>query len=1696
MTTETRKRIRAYKKALPELRERVVAVALLLAMSVSMMASASFAWLTISRNPEVSGASTTIAANGNLEIALATSDTAPGKSKVGDSSAAEGQTVTGANITWGNLVNLSDPSYGLEHLTLRPAQLNRSSLLVSPLFGAVYEGDGRVSKLNSSFAYATWDASNEMFMVSDDLGVRAISSTTLEAVGFAQQVYEKRGDAETASLNAGSSYLAITNNKAYMDSLAVIMGTYMTAKMNAGQGDASLTNPSMDQKDIQNLTHVFETFIGVYDQQFDAMAKLINYQLFLLNNSETGSTPYTEVTAAQMKTMTLDALKKENSKLQITGLQEAQNDYAKLCDGLSKLQPLCEQGSVKWEDSKLNDIVNNLMNIGACTLDGTPINNIGVSNATGYLDGKPHNAVLTNGVLYNFEKINGTYCEVKGLSVSAKVKRMGMTIPATISANITTNAPVPSLFSKDMDYADSLNQGAQGVEVAEDTYGLAVDLWVRTNAANSFLILEGNVLTRTDTIRATGTDVNGNTVELWSIDRTIESEDGSSSETITIDLYQLETTTKDETTGEETKTTTWHNATGHSVVTLEENETPREKYKDVVTVIGFEGENRIWEDAKPWEDTSQLSLDSTTQGSGSSYVYYADSPEDQARSLELLGAMNVAFVDDKGALLATAFMDTERFYAENGRVTVPLVLRSDSLEAGTNTAGETIYAISPLEQNVPKRITAIIYLDGTKLTNEDVLAASDIQGKLNIQFGSSVALSHAEDEALLAATRSVSASVDKGNFKYDESLASGTPMTAKVTVNVDGDVPNTVTAFFIRAISATQGSREKAMTFTKQADGTWMAEHTFTAPGEYVLRSVELDGQTYDLAITPKVLVEGFTVESLHCVQADGNRHVSIMTAAASSSVDLELRFATADQAAMPKTVQGRFLREDGTAVNINFTYDATKSIWAGKANFISSGDYTLQYLVLDGEYTELDANLWQTATVYLGMKAAVYTDSPTNFLFLGSEMPDNQQNLYMKVKIMDNTGEEMQGLQDVHLYYAMKGSSLAERGYDAVLTWNGASNYYECTFKSKVGEYSFSQVQVGSNSITYATTSPTFRILSPVPPTFNSGKTVAQQYVAPYATSKGQLKVKLNDCEVGTVYADVTRVKGTATTTYALEGEYVEGEWVFHIPQDTGDGASDGIWTINQLRLWEVYDEKGNEYTEEAPLVIDLTGEEKVSTKVISTVNVSFAPNQSKDFSGNDFMQPYTIKDLNVDFTDYEGKQLTDNNGNPLIKKVQLTFTYSGNSSTYGGYSSNDLTSAAKGAIVTVNLADDGTGTHFVQTADAQLLYAGTYETTFSYEVGTAGTTTVTSAAEKKPANMPVFTVSTNRPTVTISSVDPYQETKRYYLSATPSSLDQVIQGDFNWISDDKLSAAVYVYFNLDNSGRDGEILVPRAPSVTLALSGVPSSVTSGIMKFQSIEAQFSGLTGKVTVGGGTAGEYGGIGLGTIIDSYPTINAVGKQTSKQISIVCGGVTYAVTLSDTVTINQPAYPPYVDFVINDQTYYDEGGTTPVRVYSMDGETISLTLPEPDSWVYQDAKAGKTITDSDYVKTGVVTSDNVYTQTGSGLSTKWYGYTRTFTQERAVSEGQKWTVTKTIIKWSINGEEYTAGQYAQNIPITGAQTAVAIINSQNTNYTDVVTTYTRDHVTFAGGDRIYSTRNREKVSSTSAYYTTPVVETSE
>ena len=1483
--SDTQKRIAEYKQLLPGLKERIVAVALLLVISLTMVTTTTFAWMVLSFSPEVTGVTTTVAANGNLEIALAKPDgSLPGESAIGDSFATEGQSLANANLTWGNLINLNDPAYGLDNLVLRPAQLNTALLLTSPLYGAEYGEDGRIIQLNSSFAYTTWNPPDGekpgYFGVSDDRGVRAISSTKIEAVGAEAKYIEMHSTAKNTNLKAANAYISLGTNDKYMPSLATMMGLYMTARMNPSH--ETLSNPECKMEDIQNLRDMYAAFLDAFDMEAEAIAALLNLQLFL-KNGEGNYTPYTkdtvyetstaELTAAGLRISSKDKTDNENT------LDQFIKDRTTIASDLEKLNEMCTSGTtLKWKDSGLNNIVNNLVNVGACTIgaDNTPISSIGASNAMGYLSGTQE-ARITNGILYRFEERTGGYIEVKNLSISASVNRMGMTIPATVKANIKTTAPRDyNLFANDQAYTEGLNTGDYegGIPVAEDTFGLAIDFWVRTNAAGHYLVLQGNVLTKTEQRDAKGTDPAGKEVQLYTLTRTVTDDEGNTASHEMV-LYAVETKAADGTT-----VTTWYNSTNHSEVPLAEGETPTKKVIEVEVVIGYEGENRVW------DENAGLSINSTTQGSGSCYVYYADSPEDQARSLKLLQSMRVAFVDDKGKLLASAYMDTEHHYAANGKVIVPLVLDSSSINLGENIDGDTVYGISALEKNVAKMVTAIVYLDGTELSNDDVLAAADIQGQLNIQFGAyENDLENAEDEELKNQILSVSASLSKSQFNYD----TDTDLSTTVSVLVEGTQPKTMSAFFLREINSTQGSREEVMTFTKNADNSWSSSFEFPAPGNYVLRSIRLDGVEHDLEKPLRVEVEGFTVKSL--TWEFGGKDYTIMTAEGSRSADVYLQFASNDASKLPKTVQGRFLREDGTAVNVNFVYNSTTQVWTGTANFVSSGRYTLQYLVLDGEYTELNEGFQKTAVVYLGMRAAVYTTSPHKFKYVPSEMADNEKNLAMQIKILDNAGNEMPGLTGLKLVYSMKGSAV--KRMDADLTWDG-SYYVGEMPNGGPGIWQFQSVTVSGNLLTNATTSPTFTIQSPEPPEYHDKATVEYQYSP---NGNALMNVQITNSAAASVQALIVKGDGTEYwVTGEIGGEFMVGNkpvnhWNFTVPKDA-NGYQDGNWTLKALKLWDVFAADGTAYTEEDPLEFDLSDTNNKS-KVVSRIQVMFLEDKSqnfgKDASGNItgvFMDSYTISGLQVQIKDFEGAV------NGGITSVTLKFSHNNDSFVYGGYTSTLFDVVDTRPSIEIKLVDAGDGITFVQQEDVTIRHAGSYATTFSYTLGTGSANEFT--GDKLPTNAPVFTVSSIAPTVKITEAS-YASASSKTASTFTNTATTVYAYKYTTTQDVcGVGSVTYTHFN--------------QPFVSIALSGY-GNASGATMKFTAASGGavhlYEAEEGRTAVdaytwsGDGACKRWVGYWEGHDYDDERT--SAGTLTSANLVLVYDGVEYIVTTPFTIT---------------------------------------------------------------------------------------------------------------------------------------------------------------------------------------------------
>ena len=170
-------------------KRKLLVMACSLLLCFVTLVSASFAWISLSSAPEITGIQTQVGANGSLEIALLHSetylDTSVIRTSVGDSQVA--QDALHSNLSWGNVIDLSDPAYGLSEIAMLPSCLNvvangdsggivRNGLLNTVEFGL----DGRAGRMNSETASAVYTESGFFYDAEKQTyGVRGIGALPL-----------------------------------------------------------------------------------------------------------------------------------------------------------------------------------------------------------------------------------------------------------------------------------------------------------------------------------------------------------------------------------------------------------------------------------------------------------------------------------------------------------------------------------------------------------------------------------------------------------------------------------------------------------------------------------------------------------------------------------------------------------------------------------------------------------------------------------------------------------------------------------------------------------------------------------------------------------------------------------------------------------------------------------------------------------------------------------------------------------------------------------------------------------------------------------------------------------------------------------------------------------------------------------------------------------------------------------------------------------------------------------------------------------------------------------------------------------------------------------------------------------------------------------------------------------------------------
>lgn len=506
------------------IRNKLMASVSMLLVAGIMMVSSTYAWFTLSTAPEVKGITTNVGANGNLEITLlnntsyaSSADDLGIVSAVGDSM--EAKPVTQANATWGNLVTLSDPSYGLDSIVLNPAVLNvtktqsdkiTGGLLMAPRYGS----DGRVIGVDKETVTGTYGNGGFTYDTAA-AGVRAIGLSS----GVTQRISLYNSAKAQVLANSNSAKAAAVNSlTSNGQTLANIMMQYVN--------DPAAT---FSNKDVASL----ETLVSALKTANNYAGTAIKYAVLANSLSKDKDKELTdkELTDKEVSALRdailaaeVDSLSGVEGAIVPANLGAAVASWSAVNTSLTSAQDTLDGLSGNsYTYAQLSPAVEALVNKDYVGINGyAPISRnkqdiINAISANGFKvvmvmkDGSGVYDVLANMV--------GNYTAAMKLDVS-----MG-SISATLDTTMSTNA-TPDNQIASITIGDAPEAGVEsGNTVIADTYGYAIDFGFRTNAAGSSLLLQTKEANRVYTDGGTVTQGGGSYLEFHSADTNLFSVD-------------------------------------------------------------------------------------------------------------------------------------------------------------------------------------------------------------------------------------------------------------------------------------------------------------------------------------------------------------------------------------------------------------------------------------------------------------------------------------------------------------------------------------------------------------------------------------------------------------------------------------------------------------------------------------------------------------------------------------------------------------------------------------------------------------------------------------------------------------------------------------------------------------------------------------------------------------------------------------------------------------------------------------------------------------------------------------------------------------------------------------------------------------------------------------------------------------------
>lgn len=687
----------------------VAAVSMLLVASI-MMVSSTYAWFTLSTAPEVTGITTNVGANGNLEMMLLNKDSFNSteenlgvESGVNDSMAA--QKVTLANLKWGNLVDLADQSYGLQSIVMNPARLNiqgdatggyklNSALLKAP----TYTSDGRVldvDKDTQTSGYSTdgtwkWDENAD-----NAYGVRVIGTTS----GVTERLTAYR-----AAISARAAAIESAKNHA------------RNSLLNNGQALANIVvkaalenNPTFEKADLETLQKLVEKLETANDAAGEAIVQTVLAYNLSDKNADTKFTDadvaklkeaFNNVTAGTLPTsFTYAAAASGQGTIQKpdgtdTAVTKWSDNNTNITSAAQKLQALIGQNKDSYNYTEIKEVVDMLIDKQHATVGG--VKNPSKDRAQDIINNMTaNNMVLAvemesgSGIYADIAELVGDYTAA-GLKVHVKYNALEMDVTTNMSTKVVTDAnkdTMPMIPKLDVGSAPAATLDASVTPLLTDHYGYALDFGFRTNAAASELLLQTDEIQRVysgeGAAEADTTQGGGSYMEF----RTSNIKNFSVDE-----LRALMSALR--------------------VVFVEPDQT--ENAGVTYNVLGVA--------AADITGTTDDRTGITTYTGGTLMANGAALPEG---------------TDTTTANGLKAGLYLHNYTVGNGGI----------ITLGEKKADKSV--LTALDQNLAKKVTAIVYLDGDIVDNTMVAnAASSMTGSLNLQFSSSATLKPMENTGM------------------------------------------------------------------------------------------------------------------------------------------------------------------------------------------------------------------------------------------------------------------------------------------------------------------------------------------------------------------------------------------------------------------------------------------------------------------------------------------------------------------------------------------------------------------------------------------------------------------------------------------------------------------------------------------------------------------------------------------------------------------------------------------------------------------------------------------------------------------------------------------------------------------------------------------------------------------------------------